>query len=233
MINCFRYSHPAMCGSAIRKAFNALLDGVWPYNGSEYQRDRTGAQRHRLHSRGHGVADPRVCVLSTPRRGVSAARNIGLAAARGDLIAFLDHDDSWPMGRHEVMLRVLIENPAVDAVLGRMRIRFEPQTVPSAAYLAADGKFPQAGSVCCGLYRRRILDRIGGFAEDMRFGEDADYNMRLIEAGIRIELCEIDSLVYRRHGSNMTNDKKALRDGFFDMVRRKLARARRHAAHGI
>ena len=173
------------------------------------------------------IADPRVRVLSTPRRGVSAARNVGLAAARGELVAFLDHDDCWPAGRHAVMLRVLTENPDVDAVLGRIRIRFEPGTAPSRPFLAIDGKYPKAGSVCCGLYRRRILDRIGGFAEDMHFGEDIDYNIRLTEAGMRVELCEIDSLVYRRHASNTTNDQKASRAGFFEIVRRKLARARR------
>jgi glycosyltransferase involved in cell wall biosynthesis len=172
------------------------------------------------------IADPRVRVLSTPSPGVSAARNVGLAAARGELIAFLDHDDFWPAGRHQAMRRALAENPAVDAVFGRIRIRFEPGVAPSALYLAVDGKFPKNGSVCCGLYRRCLLDRIGGFAEDMRFGEDIDYNMRLTEAGMRIELCETDSLVYRRHALNTSNDQKALRDGFFETVRRKLARAR-------
>jgi hypothetical protein len=40
--------------------------------------------------------DPRVTVLSTPvRRGPGQARRTGCEAARGRLIAYLDHDDEW------------------------------------------------------------------------------------------------------------------------------------------
>ena len=37
--------------------------------------------------------DPRIRTLSTPGSGVCAARNLGLDAARGDLIAYLDDDN--------------------------------------------------------------------------------------------------------------------------------------------
>src|SRR4030042_308579 len=41
------------------------------------------------------VNDPRLRVLTLTDRGVSLARNLGLRAARGTFIAFIDSDDSW------------------------------------------------------------------------------------------------------------------------------------------
>jgi glycosyltransferase involved in cell wall biosynthesis len=169
------------------------------------------------------AADSRVRVLATPPRGVSAARNIGLAAARGEFIAFIDHDDLWPAGRQEFMRSVLMKKSIVDAVFGRIRIRFEPEVASSPKYSAMDGKFLPGGTGS-GLYRRGIIDRVHGFAEDMGSAEDVDFYVRLREAGMRIEFCEIDSLVYRRHKSNATNDRHAQRVGFIDTLRRKLSR---------
>ncbi|HRF08147.1 MAG TPA: glycosyltransferase family A protein, partial [Xanthobacteraceae bacterium] len=53
------------------------------------------------------VADPRVHLVQTDRGGVSRARNLAIARARGDLIAPLDADDLWTRDKLERQLALL------------------------------------------------------------------------------------------------------------------------------
>lgn len=60
--------------------------------------------------------DPRLVFSSTPRLGVSVARNRGLELSRGSLIAFLDADDRWKPGKLESQVAILVGEPDVDMV---------------------------------------------------------------------------------------------------------------------
>lgn len=177
------------------------------------------------------IRDPRVRVLTGAAKGISSARNIGLAAARGTLIAFLDHDDVWPAGRHAVLRGALSANPSLGAAYGRLRFIYEPDARPYAL-----GRFdgthicPQIGTA---LFRRKALDRVAGFDEAMMTGEDVDYFLRLEEAGVSKALCEVDGLTYRRHGGNITNDFNAMKVAMLPVLRRRLSRVRdRQPARG-
>ena len=61
--------------------------------------------------------DRRVALLAGPGRGPSAARNIGLSRARGAFIAFLDHDDWWPEGRHRALMAALLSDERANAAV--------------------------------------------------------------------------------------------------------------------
>jgi glycosyltransferase involved in cell wall biosynthesis len=169
--------------------------------------------------------DPRVALLQTSGRGVSAARNLGIAAATGDFIAFLDHDDLWPPSRHELMIASLLAHPEIDAVFGRVRVCFEPRAYVPAGWKGLDGKYI-CELVGTALYRRSFLKGIGGFAEDMQVREDVDFFLRLSEAGLRPLMCDVDGVIYRRHDSNTSNDEARIVLGVTEVIRRKLARAR-------
>ena len=66
-------------------------------------------------------ADPRIRVLRHPNgenRGTSAARNLGLAEARGEFIALIDGDDVWLPWHLQTQMRVFADHPDVAMVYG-------------------------------------------------------------------------------------------------------------------
>jgi len=167
---------------------------------------------------------PRVTVLQGRGEGVSAARNLGIAAARGDFIAFLDHDDLWPAGRHRALLAALMADPDADAAVGRVRLRAE-DGANLALYQKLEGSHEPGILMSC-LYRRRLIETTGTFDTSMRFGEDTDYYWRQVEAGVILAHCDIDSLIYRRHTSNATNSAPERFSVLLQTLARKVARAR-------
>lgn len=137
-------------------------------------------------------------------QGLPAARNAGLAIARGTLIAFLDDDDLLPPTKLSVQARYLIENPAIGCVLGRQEWILEegvaaPDLQPDPIY-----GVPGGIQLVSAMIRREVLDELGGFDPTYRYAEDRDLFFRLREHDVEIGVLP-DLVLYKRlHGSNMT-----------------------------
>src|SRR5438552_12991267 len=63
---------------------------------------------------------PRTTILRRPQPGVATARNMGVEAAEGEYLAFLDADDVLPDRSLAVRLSRLEGDPSLGAVFGRM-----------------------------------------------------------------------------------------------------------------
>lgn len=82
------------------------------------------------------MSDPRISVVHEPRAGVANARNAGLRAATGDLIAFLDDDEIAPPDWLADLLRVQLDHTA-DAVFGPVHTRLSVPARDHHAYFDA------------------------------------------------------------------------------------------------
>src|SRR5581483_9279136 len=115
---------------------------------------------------------------------VSAARNAGIAAASGDLIALLDADDRWPVDRLAVQVERFHEHPDLGFVIGRARLFADPGIERPQWFtddLAAGASTVARGTI---LARRGLFEQVGGFDEALDICEDFDWLARARDAGV-------------------------------------------------
>jgi glycosyltransferase involved in cell wall biosynthesis len=146
-----------------------------------------------------------VVVLRHERNaGASAARNTGLAAARGRWVGFLDSDDEWLPEKIERQLARLEQNGSGDLVLlGRMVVRsplgdtIEPAAVKAATVSIGDYLFRQRGIIQLGtmLLPARFAQAIR-FEVGQQVCEDWEFCLGLEEAGAEIRMLEEPLLVW-------------------------------------
>lgn len=156
------------------------------------------------------IGSPHVRLVRQSNAGVSAARNRGVAEAKGDFIAFLDADDSYLTGYIAEVCR-LIERYDADAYSTAFDIvsadsSRTPASVPAAEGIidpcaeALAGRFPIIPSAAT--LRRETLLRAGGFPEGMRIGEDQWLWVRMIQQGARFCFSPMSLVRYSRDASN-------------------------------
>lgn len=168
---------------------------------------------------------PDIKVLSRPHRGVAAARNAGIEAASGELIAFLDADDIWESGKLEAQAEILTARPEVDGLFGYMR-NFIQSGIERPSWLRADQveNDVRGHSLCTLLVRREVFDQVGLFDPGIQSGEDGDWFFRARDSGIRFEMMERRLLLRRIHQQNLSHDARAVRAGILGAVRSSLKR---------
>lgn len=131
----------------------------------------------------------RIRVIRQSNRGLSAARNVGINAACGDIIAFLDADDYWQSRKLAAQTELMRERPEIGfCSTAALLVDDEDREVGTWKCPECDGAvltsiFERhatiAGSGSAVAVRRKILEQAGQFDETLSALEDIDMWMRL------------------------------------------------------
>ncbi len=157
--------------------------------------------------------DPRLRILRQDNRGLSAARNTGIRAARGTFIGFLDGDDIWLPEKAERHMQALQRDP-------RIGISFS-----DSEYLAEDGRRTErylqprkprpslhdmirrnhVGNGSAPIVRRACFEEAGFFREELKSCEDYEMWCRILwMTTYRAELIDAPLTLYRIRNSSLS-----------------------------
>ena len=160
--------------------------------------------------------------------GLANARNLGIEAARHDLVAFLDHDDLWEPPKLATQVQRLLSLPPVEYTLTWMRLFRERGTPPRGG--PADGPIesPRLAATPSALVARRsAFERVGPFDSALTIGCDADWFTRARDLGVPSAVIPEVLLRKRIHPDNLSIDYRRNRREMFEVARRSIARQRR------
>jgi glycosyltransferase involved in cell wall biosynthesis len=148
--------------------------------------------------------DPRVRLIRQSHAGGGAARNCGIAQARGRYIAFLDSDDAF-LPKHLERMRTLLADRSdvigyapliVDRGRGRSFIK-PPRAIASgehmATYLLCDRGFVPTITL---VVPKPVAQEVR-YDESQTYAQDTDFALRLFLAGYRFEMADLPGAIWR------------------------------------
>lgn len=153
--------------------------------------------------------------IAVPNGGPSRARNIGARSASGQYLLILDSDVVLPSTYLQRVAEAIAKtqadafggpdaaapnfSPMQRAINFAMTSMWTTGGIRGGSASAMEQFKPRTFNMGC---RRSLFEVLGGFSEDMRYGEDIDFSLRLIKAGAKVCLFP-EAFVYHKRRVNL------------------------------
>lgn len=177
----------------------------------------------------------RIRAIRQDNRGLSGARNAGIAAARGRYIALLDADDAWKPEKLARQVAAIEGDPDVGAVgcayevtdeihaPRAVALRPTPPQLPARLRRIALRESWVEASGSGALVPRRIFDELGVFDEQLRAAEDWDMWLRIAARYRIVNLPEV-LVSISQHGTGTFRNADKMERSQWNVYRASVAR---------
>jgi glycosyltransferase involved in cell wall biosynthesis len=165
--------------------------------------------------------------------GVSDAWNVGIEAARGELVAFLSHDDRWTPDKLQIQAGYLSAHPETEYTIARVKFELEPGYDVPAGFRRGLLLGDHVGEIMETLVvRRSLFDRIGRFDPTLHTAEDADWYARAHDARVTYAIIPRVLLIKRVHDENTSLNNPLNDQNLLTALKRSIDRKREEIGHG-
>ncbi|MEQ9642624.1 MAG: glycosyltransferase family 2 protein [Alphaproteobacteria bacterium] len=152
---------------------------------------------------------PHLAVISHPDDGLYHALNEGIEQAQGEIIGFLNADDTYPPGTLAAVLEAFDETPDLDAVCGHAETVEDGRRIQYRRLKTERGWWPPElmfGAPCLNarFFRTSFVREVGPFSPRYRLAADREWLLSAARSVRRAGHLERPTITYRVHPGSKT-----------------------------
>lgn len=171
-------------------------------------------------------SDIKVNYIFQKNSGPATARNAGILAARGNVLAFLDDDDILLPNALEILVEHLERSSVfgVDVVFGAIRRVKNVKRLQSGFVYKKILPTSSNRNLFCAVFQKKAFELVGLFDQTLLLQEDTDWFLRAREKGVRFSLLDQVTHLHRLHKNNITKNKVENEKFLLKAIKKSLSR---------
>ena len=201
-------------GALLRETVHSVLEQSFADFELILVDDGSNAQTQQILS---SFEDERITVIHRENGGVASARNTGLAAAGGDYIALLDHDDLWHKDKLKNQKRMLDAHNDAVLVYSSVEVFGKSETVQVPEYEVINGEAfvselrqNKIHSTSCVMFRRKVIKENNiTFVSETVPCDDWFFYLQMAQHGKFLHSPDVP-VYYRLHAGNLSSDVRKM-----------------------